>query len=43
MVHPVKKVQKESTLPIQDFGTYDKSKQNKILESFKDFIKKEDE
>ncbi len=39
LIHPVKKVQKESTLPIQDFGTYDKSEMNKKLtESFVQFI-----
>jgi hypothetical protein len=36
--YPTTKKQKESTLPIQDFGTYDKSKQNKLIESFSEFI-----
>jgi hypothetical protein len=40
--YPVKKKQESSTLPIQDFGTYDKAKQNeKIEESFSAFIKKQ--
>ena len=38
LTHPVKRVQSNSTLPIQDFGTYDKSKKNKLTESFQDFL-----
>lgn len=39
LTHPHKKVQKDDTLPIQDFGTFDKSKMNKKLtESFEDFL-----
>ena len=41
MIHPKKRTQTESTLPIQDFGTYDKSKMNKITESFEEFLKEE--
>lgn len=38
--YPVKKKQDKSTLPIQDFDTYDKSNQNeKIEESFTNFLK----
>jgi hypothetical protein len=36
--HPTNKKQKESTLPYQDFGTYDKSKRNKLIESFSEFL-----
>jgi hypothetical protein len=36
--HPEEKIQKDSTLPYQDFGTYDKSKRNKLIESFSQFI-----
>ena len=39
LIHPKKRIQKESTLPIQDFGTYDKQKMNKLTESFEEFIK----
>ena len=39
MIHPQRRVQKESTLPIQDFGTYDKAKMNKLTESFEEFMK----
>ena len=39
LIHPQKRVQKESTLPIQDFGTYDKAEMNKLTESFEEFIK----
>ena len=39
--YPTKKKQDESELPIQDFGTYKKSSQNRLIESFKDFIKGE--
>lgn len=42
LVHPQKKVQTNSTLPIQDFGTYDKAKDNKLLESFEEFLKNSD-
>lgn len=42
LIHPIKKKQEGSTLPYQDFGTYDKSKMNKLTESFDDFIEKED-
>lgn len=39
MLYPVIKTQKEVTLPIQDFGTYDKSKQNsRIAESLEEFL-----
>lgn len=38
LVHPKKKTQDESTLPYQDFGTYDKSDQNRLIESFEQFI-----
>ena len=41
LIHPKKKIQKESTLPYQDFGTYDRSKMNKLTESFEEFIKNE--
>jgi hypothetical protein len=41
LIHPNKKIQKESTLPYQDFGTYDRSKMNKLTESFEEFIKNE--
>lgn len=36
--YPAKKVQAESTLPHQDFGTFAKSEDNKLTESFEDFI-----
>lgn len=36
--YPVKKKQEESELPHQDFGTYNKAKQNKIVESFDQFL-----
>ena len=39
--YPVKKKQEESELPIQDFGTYKKSKTNRLIESFKQFMKGE--
>jgi hypothetical protein len=39
--YPVKKKQEESELPIQDFGTYKKSKMNRLIESFNEFIKGE--
>jgi len=39
LTHPHKQVQTKATLPIQDFGTYDKSKSNKLTESFEDFLK----
>lgn len=39
--HPIKKKQDESELPIQDFGTYDKASMNRIIESFKEFMKRE--
>lgn len=39
--YPTKKKQDESELPIQDFGTYKKSSQNRLIESFKEFIKGE--
>ena len=39
MLYPTVKTQKEATLPIQDFGTYDKSSMNKKLtESFEQFL-----
>jgi hypothetical protein len=39
LTHPIKKVQDKETLPIQDFGTYDKSKANqKLTESFEQFL-----
>ena len=38
LTHPHKKVQDKSTLPHQDFGTYDKSNANKLYESFDDFM-----
>jgi hypothetical protein len=39
MLYPTIKKQTDSTLPIQDFGTYDKSELNKRLtESFEDFL-----
>jgi len=41
MIHPKKKTQSESTLPYQDFGTYDRSKMNRLTESFEDFLKEE--
>lgn len=31
LIHPEKKIQKKSTLPYQDFGTYDKSEKNEDL------------
>ena len=39
--YPTKKKQDESELPIQDFGTYQKSKMNRVIESFDEFIKGE--
>lgn len=36
--YPKKKEQKNSTLPYQDFDTYDKSKGNKLIESFNEFV-----
>ena len=42
MEYPTKRKQDKAALPYQDFGTYDKSKQNKKLsESFEDFLKEE--
>lgn len=42
LIHPNKKVQTKTTLPIQDFGTYDKAEMNdKIAESFEDFKSEE--
>jgi hypothetical protein len=38
--YPVKKKQSESELPIQDFGTYDKSKMNRVIESFEQWKEK---
>jgi hypothetical protein len=38
LTHPVKKVQTKTTLPHQDFGTYDKAELNKLTESFEQFI-----
>ena len=38
LTHPVKRIQDKSTLPYQDFGTYEKSKKNKLTESFENFI-----
>ena len=38
LTHPTKKVQDKSTLPYQDFGTYDKAKGNKLVESFEQFL-----
>lgn len=38
LTHPVKKTQEKTTLPHQDFGTYDKSDQNRLVESFEQFI-----
>jgi hypothetical protein len=38
LTHPEKKVQDKSTLPYQDFGTYDKAKGNKLTESFDQFL-----
>jgi len=35
---PVKKM-KEDEYPIQDFGTYSKSKMNRLIESFEEFMK----
>jgi len=35
--YPIKKKQNTSSLPHQDFGTYEKSKMNKLHESFKSF------
>jgi hypothetical protein len=37
--YPEERKQEDSTLPIQDFGTYKKAKQNKLIESFDQFIK----
>ena len=39
MLYPKKKIQTRSTLPYQDFGTYNKSKNNRLIESFAEFIK----
>ena len=39
LTHPEKKVQSKSTLPDQDFGTYDKANGNKLCESFDQFMK----
>jgi hypothetical protein len=39
--YPEKKKQEESELPHQDFGTYNKSKMNRLIESFEEFIKGE--
>jgi hypothetical protein len=36
--YPKDKIQKDSTLPYQDFGTFAKSKENKLMESFSQFI-----
>ena len=42
LIHPIKKKQEKPTLPIQDFGTYDKSEMNdRIAESFEEFLKGE--
>jgi predicted house-cleaning noncanonical NTP pyrophosphatase (MazG superfamily) len=38
LTHPVKKVQTKSTLPHQDFGTYNKADMNKLTESFEEFM-----
>jgi hypothetical protein len=38
LTHPVKKVQTKTTLPHQDFGTYDKAELNKLTESFEQFL-----
>lgn len=38
LTHPIKKTQDKATMPYQDFGTYDKSKGNKLTESFESFI-----
>lgn len=42
LIHPTKKIQTKTTLPIQDFGTYDKGEMNnKLTESFDQFLKDE--
>lgn len=42
LIHPQRKVQTKTTLPIQDFGTYDKAEMNnKIAESLEQFLKDE--
>jgi hypothetical protein len=38
LTHPIKKTQDKSTMPYQDFGTYDKSKGNKLTESFDQYL-----
>lgn len=38
LIHPKKKTQEKSTLPYQDFGTYDKSDKNRVIESFDSFL-----
>jgi len=38
LTYPTSKTQEKSTLPIQDFGTYDKSEMNRIIESYQEFI-----
>ena len=38
LTHPVKKIQRESTLPYQDYGIPEISKKNKLLESFDEFL-----
>lgn len=43
LIYPEEKPQEKSTLPIQDFGTYDKSKMNRIIESYQEFIENQSE
>jgi len=38
--YPKEKKQKENTLPYQDFGIYDRSSKNKLIESFKQYNEK---
>lgn len=43
LIYPEEKFQEKSTLPIQDFGTYDKSKMNRVIESYQEFITNQSE
>ena len=43
IIHPKREVQKESTLPYQDFGTYDRAKKNRLCESYQQFLDEENE
>ncbi len=43
LIYPEEKTQEKSNLPIQDFGTYDKSKMNRVIESYQEFIENQSE